>query len=997
MSRPRSPKATVHPIRDAFAVSAFVFIAAAAAIGWLTLRAHDAQLTAVRNDLARMARVAASTIDGDKMKELRRPEQQNSPEYKEALAPLVAFHRTVPELFYVYTVILKNGSPRFVLDTAMDQQALGFDREMEASELMEAYDDADPFMIRALTQGRVETTDTLYSDSYGTFLSGFAPIRDRANNLVGVVGVDLEVSDFQARMRGIEIAAIGSGAISALIAALVGFLVGYVRHRARQADERRTFAETRNDELIAELKENIDLIREAAEVNRKLIEAKEFDSAIPEVLRMIGTSYEVDRAYIFRRHPHPVSGRPAATQLFEWCREGVSTELNNPTTVDIDLEANGMAGWITEFDAGRDIAAHTRDLPEAAQRILSAQQIATVLLTPIMVNQTCWGFIGFDQCNEERTWTPEERAIFSNTVDALGTVLVRLETENRLTESRNLLDGVLAASVDGILAFRSLRSEDGRIADFELVLANPASRTMVQSGCPLEPGTPITSLLCSAVKESLLPHLIKVVENGTPYTVEYQKPAEGDPQWIRLTATQLDDGVTLTLSDISRAKQATNEIIRAKDAAEAADRAKSEFLAVMSHEIRTPMNGVIGFTNLLLETNLDSSQREYVGTIHQCGDSLLTLINDILDFSKIEAGQVELESNPVSLAKCVDDVIYLNKQTAASRSLKLKTEVGPDLPEFVFADYHRLRQILVNLVGNAVKFTKEGSVTVKVSRDSGNSCQDGSVPIRFKVVDTGIGIPEDKLSKLFKPFSQADSSTTRRYGGTGLGLAICRRLVELMHGEISVHSDAGTGSTFSFSIPLDPVPTETGSTTQEKTPEIKPASDRDFAVDHPLSILIAEDNRVNQQLIRLVLSRMGYQPDIAPDGRVATEAAGARPYDVILMDIQMPEVDGCEATRRIREREKNRSEAGDPTQPSYIIALTADAMQGDRDRCIQAGMNDYLSKPLRAPELRAALERCWAERRRKQPEADTLPPENLEDDWMIPLADESGIESEKLD
>ena len=994
MTTPRSIKATVHPIRDALVVSAFVFLAAAIAIGWLYFRARDAQLTAVRNDLGRMARVAASTVDGDRMNALRKPDQAGSPEHLEVLAPLVAFHRSVPELFYVYTVILKGGTPHFILDTATEQKALGFNREMTPSLLLEAYDDADPFMLRALTQGRVETTDTLFTDDFGTFMSGFAPIRSRSGNLVGVVGVDLEVSDYQARIRWLETAALGALVISALIAAIVGFLVGFVRHRARQADARRTVAEDRNVELITELKENIDLIREAAEINRKLLDAKEFDGAIPEVLQRIGTSYEVDRAYIFRRHPHPVNSRKAATQLFEWCRDGIPSEMGNPATRDIDLEASGMGEWITELDAGRDIAAHTKDLPQAAQRILREQKVATILLTPIMVNQTCWGFIGFDQCNEERTWTLEERAIFSNTVDALGTVLIRIEAERRLTESRNLLDGVLAASVDGVLAFRSLRSENGSIADFELVLANPASRRMVNAGHSLDPGTRMTALLPAHFNGDSLQPLIDVVESGKPFSLEFQTAPQNPGHWLRLTATRLEDGITLTLSDISEAREATDTIIRAKDAAEAADRAKSEFLAVMSHEIRTPMNGVIGFTNLLLETDLDASQKEFVQTIHQCGDSLLNLINDILDFSKIEAGQVELESNPVSLTKCVEDVVYLNKQTVATRSLKLETEVAPNLPEFVFADYHRLRQILLNLVGNAVKFTREGSIRVKVARDAEGTEEGTAVPVRFEVIDSGIGIPKDKLPKLFKPFSQADSSTTRRYGGTGLGLAICRRLVELMGGGIKVESRAGVGSTFSFTIPFDPVPTEENRTdpARETTPKV--ISDRNFAADHPLEILIAEDNRVNQQLISLVLARMGYRPDIAPDGRVATEAAAARPYDIILMDIQMPEVDGCEATRMIRNQERLRIEDGARLNPVYIIALTADAMQGDRDRCIQVGMNDYLSKPLRAPELRAALERCWAEKRHAvQPENGLDPSEESAE----PVGGESSVKSDRID
>ena len=461
MSKEHPNKATVHPIRDAIWVSVIAFMGAAASIGWLHQGAHEAQVEGIRSDLARMARVAASTIDGDRLGKLDSADKHGSQEYLDVIAPLVDFHRQIPELYYVYTVSLKGGRACFGLDTATQQASLNFGRPMVASRLMESYEDADPFMIRALTHGGVETTDSLFTDEYGTFMSGFAPIRDSRQQLVGVVGVDLEVSDFQARMDQFHIATIGAGVISGLIAILLGISVGWVRHRARDAEARRGFVEERNVELIADLEENIRLIREVAEISHMLIESKNFDESVPGILQMIGRSYEVDRAYIFKSHPHPESEKPAVSQLFEWCRDGIRSEKDNPNTRDVDLEANGMATWIGPLEEGQDIVSHTRDLPEAAQRILLEHDVATVLLTPIMVNQTCWGFIGLDQCGEIRDWTPEERAIFTNTANALGTTLVRIEAEHRLKESRNLLDGVLAASVDGVMAFKADRTDEG--------------------------------------------------------------------------------------------------------------------------------------------------------------------------------------------------------------------------------------------------------------------------------------------------------------------------------------------------------------------------------------------------------------------------------------------------------------------------------------------------------------------------------------------------------
>jgi GAF domain-containing protein len=287
--------------------------------------------------------------------------------------------------------------------------------------------------------------------------------------------------------------------------------VGYVRHRAKEAQISQNRAESRNVELIDELQENLDLIREVAEVNRTLLEAKELEGTIPEVLRLIGASYDVDRAYVFRRHAHPETGSPAATQVFEWRKEGIKSELNNPVTHDIDLEKCGMAEWARELDAGRDIAAHTKDLPESARKILEAQEVTTVLMTPIMVNQACWGFIGFDQCSSERDWTPEERLILSNTADALGTSLVRIEAENRLKESRNLLDGVLAASVDGILAFKAVRDPDQTVADFELVLANPAAGSLLDGIDLTKPGAHLSELLPQLINGSLITDLARVL------------------------------------------------------------------------------------------------------------------------------------------------------------------------------------------------------------------------------------------------------------------------------------------------------------------------------------------------------------------------------------------------------------------------------------------------------------------------------------------------------
>ncbi|TDW48897.1 PAS domain S-box-containing protein [Flavobacterium sp. 270] len=665
----------------------------------------------------------------------------------------------------------------------------------------------------------------------------------------------------------------------------------------------------------------------------KFLLSKSTQEMFAETYELIGKAANVDHMFYYEKD----FTTDTVSQKHKWSREGIEHQITK-------LRTFSKEDFKEIYDAAQNkkiLNTLTRKLGNTFfKELLINNEIKSILILPLYINDVFTGFIGFDDCVKERKWSEEEIYIFQVLANNISSALERNRNETKIVESEEKFK-LIANNIPGTVYLSKFDAFSTKIFLNDEIL----NLTGYSKSEFIENNLSFLSLIHPDDKDDVINNQISNLENGIPLHNIYRiKRKTGEFIWVEEFGDVIkkDDEIEFVggiYFDITNKKE-TEDAIKAKQLAEAANKSKSDFLANMSHEIRTPLNGIIGFTHLLMKTELEEIQEKYMTTINQSAHSLLEIINDILDFSKIEAGKLELFIDLYDIKKVLGQVFDLIVYESNQKNLQLELNVDPDVPKYIWTDIVRIKQILINLLSNAVKFTNEGSIKLNVSvleKNKNNNCV-----IRFSVIDTGIGILEKNQKKIFKAFSQEDSSTTRKFGGTGLGLTISNQLLALMESRLQLESKIDIGSNFYFDLNLK---TSNQSINEKYNAELKRMnlnSDEESTEysKKNITFLIVEDNKVNMLLLKTIIKNLYNNAFIyeCENGYEAIQQFESINPSLVFMDIQMPIMNGYETTRAIRNTVTGKN--------IPIIAVTAGAEKEERNKCLSAGMDDYISKPI---------------------------------------------------